>query len=109
MFGDDAFEFVPACLGEELFGIAHDARGEANDILFGRYKRLKESFTASKRQAFELDAGGHVERVVLARSRSVSSRLTAVDVQGLAGDEGRPFEIEIPSTTSLISPTRPSG
>ena len=67
MFGDDAYEFVPACLGEELFGIAHDARGEANDILFGRYKRLKESFTASKRQAFELDAFEvkEVEHVVM--------------------------------------------
>ena len=36
--------------------------------------------------------------------------LAAVDVQGLAGDEGRPSEVErIPSTTSSISPARPSG
>jgi hypothetical protein len=34
---------------------------------------------------------------------------TAIDVQGLARDKRRPLKIEDPSTTSLISPSRPRG
>ena len=35
--------------------------------------------------------------------------LASVDMEDLAGDERGPLEVEIPSTTSSTSPTRPNG